>query len=327
MRKIEFSKQQTKDIIYKYTIEKMSLAKIAEAYGVSRTVIRNVLITNNIQIRDKIKEIPEDIVEEILDRYINQHYGLQTAGAPWGYGQKVVETLLKKAGIHKRNYIESKQITRIYELDDNFFKTQSSNMAYLLGFIAADGNVALKENSISIQLQKSDEQIIQDIKNITKSTRPLDYYLTNAGNETVKYQVWSAEWKKDLAVYNIVPHKTFILKPPTFLNSKYYIDYIRGYFDGDGSISCRTNNIKHCSLEIVGMSKEMIEWIKDVLVEQYGIISSSGVTMRYTENNEKVYKIGYYTIEKIQKLYNALYYNNNCLCLKRKKEKFETILK
>lgn len=326
MRKIEFSEQQTKDIIHKYTIEKMSHARIAKIYNVSANVIRNLLINNNIPSRDRTTEIPNDIVEQILDRYVNQHYGLQSAGAPWGYSQKVVDTLLKKAGIQKRNYTESKQIKRLYELDDNFFKVQNANMAYILGFIAADGNVALKENSISIQLQKSDEQIVQDIKNITKSTRPLDYYLTNAGHETVKFQVWSAEWKKDLAVYNIIPHKTFILKPPIFLNSKYYIDYIRGYFDGDGSISYRSDNVKRCSWEIIGMSREVIEWIKNVLLEQYGIICTNGITMRYTNNNEKVYKVGYYSKEKIQKLYNALYYEENCLCLKRKKEKFETIL-
>lgn len=327
MEKINFTETQIKDIIHKYTIKKLSQQKIAEIYGVSKTAIRNLLLRNNVTMRDNSKEIPEEIVEQILDRYINGHYGLQSAGAPWGYKQKVVETLLKKAGIKKRTYAESKQVTRIYSLNDNFFKEQNSNMAYILGFIAADGNVALKENSINIQLQKNDEQILQDIKRITKSTRPLDYYSTKAGIETVKFQVWSAEWKKDLAVYNIVPHKTFILKPPTFLNSEYYIDYIRGYFDGDGSISYRTTDISYCSWEIVGASSEMIEWIKNVLAEQYGIISTSGVTSRYTENNQKIYKIGYYTVEKIQKLYNALYNNPECLCLKRKKEKFETILK
>ena len=93
MRKIEFSEQQTKDIIHKYKIEKMSQTQIAEAYNVSKNVIRNLLITNNIQIRNNSKEIPDDIIEQILDRYVNQHYGLQTAGAPWGYGQKVVKKL------------------------------------------------------------------------------------------------------------------------------------------------------------------------------------------------------------------------------------------
>lgn len=327
MGKIEFSETQTKDIIHKYQIEKLSQQAIADSYGVSKTAIRNFLIRNNIPLRDNSKEIPEEIVEQILDRYVNGHHGLASAGAPWGYKQKTVETLLKKAGIPKRNYIESKQVQRTYTVDDNFFKVQNSNMAYLLGFIAADGNVAKDENLINIQLQKSDEQLLKEIKILVHSTRPLKYYLTNAGKETVKFSVYSAEWKKDLAIYNIVPHKTFILKPPTFLDEKYYLDFIRGYFDGDGSISHRENNYKHCSWEIVGMSFEMINWIKDVLLKQCGLVATSGVTSSYTHNNEKIYKIGYYTVDKIQKIYNALYSNPECLCLKRKKEKFETILK
>lgn len=325
MRKIEFSDTQTKDIIHKYQIDKVSQQNIANIYGVSKSVINRVLKENNILIKDKSKEIPDEIAIQIIDRYVNQHCGLQSAGAPWGYSQKAVETLLKKADITKRTYTESKQITRLYQLDDNFFKVQSHNMAYILGFIAADGCVAQKENSISIQLQKKDEQLLQDIKVEVKSNRPLDYYLTKTGNETVKFQVWSAEWKKDLAIYNIVPHKTLTLLPPTFLNSQFFIDYIRGYFDGDGSISYHTDNIKHCSWEIIGASYKEIKWIWEVLANQYGIINNIGVASFYTENNLKMYKIGYYGIENIKKLYATLYYDN-CLCLKRKKEKFETIL-
>lgn len=131
--------------------------------------------------------------------------------------------------------------------------------------------------------------------------------------------------EKDLAIYNIVPHKTLTLLPPTFLNSQFFIDYIRGYFDGDGSISYHTDNIKHCSWEIIGASYKEIKWIWEVLANQYGIINNIGVASFYTENNLKMYKIGYYGIENIKKLYATLYYDN-CLCLKRKKEKFETIL-
>lgn len=327
MRKIEFTPQQTHDIIHKYQYEHLSQQKIAEYYNVSKTAIRNLLLANNVQMRNNKMEIPDTIKQQIIDRYVNQYFGLQTAGKPWGYSQKVVETLLKDAGIHKRTYLEAKQIARAYSVNDDYFKTQSSNMAYILGFLATDGNIAKKENRINIQLQLQDEQILQDIKNEVQSTYNLDYYKTRAGCDTVKFNIWSYEWKKDLAIYNIIPNKTFVLMPPDRLNKIYYKDFIRGYFDGDGSISCYKNNIKHCSWEIVGASKSMIEWIYNILANQYHIFNTNKITKFYTDNDKLIYKIGYYRVEDIQKLYNLLYQDDDCLCLLRKKEKFETILK
>ena len=327
MKKILFSEKQINDIIHKYKVENYSQKNIGEIYGVSKNVIARILKENNIPSKDNSKEIPEEIVEQILDRYVNEHYGLQSAGAPWGYGQKVVETLLKKANITKRSYIESKQITRLYSLNDDFFKEQNSNMAYILGFLASDGNVSSSENSINIQLQRADEQILKDIKEIVQSNRPLDYYTTVAGRETVKFQVWSSSWKNDLSLYGIIPNKTFNLQPPNYLKKEYRIDYIRGYFDGDGSIWWKENNFHQCYWDIVGASNSVINWIYQTLVNDYGIINSFGINNFYTSNDVKMYKISYYGFEKIKLLYSALYYDDNVLCLKRKKEKMETILK
>ena len=166
----------------------------------------------------------------------------------------------------------------MYSLNDNFFKTQSPDMAYILGFIAADGNVAKKENAISIQLHEKDAEILEKIKELTGSSRPLDFYKTSQGRDSVKFQVWSAEWKRDLAVYNIVPNKSLILKPPTFLDEKYYKDYIRGYFDGDGSIWTRKDHLNQCYWDIVGASKEMIVWIS-ILFSQ--LVASRTAALNY----------------------------------------------
>ena len=198
-------------------------------------------------------------------------------------------------------------------------------MAYILGFIAADGNVAKKENAISIQLHKKDAEILEKIKELTDSNRPLDFYKTSQGRDSVKFQVWSAEWKRDLAVYNIVPNKSLILKPPTFLNEKYYKDYIRGYFDGDGSIWTRKDHLNQCYWDIVGASKEIIVWIREVLANQFGIVNNKILT-DHLDTGVIMYKITYVGKAKLQQIYDALYSDRNCLSLKRKREKIETIL-
>lgn len=194
-------------------------------------------------------------------------------------------------------------------------------MAYILGLIASDGNIAKKENSITIQLSIKDKDILEKIKEITKSSRPLDNYITKNNRDTIKFSVHSSEWKKDLKVYGIVPAKTFILKPPNFLQKQYWIDYIRGYFDGDGTIYSTTgcNN----RFEIIGASKDVIEQIRLFLSNNYNITCS--LQERTLSNGTKIFKITYSSKEDLIKLYH-LFYDNSELYIKRKKEKFQTVL-
>ena len=60
-------------------------------------------------------------------------------------------------------------------------------MAYILGLIASDGNIAKKENKITIQLSAEDKNILEKIKEITKSSRSLDNYITKNNRDTIKF--------------------------------------------------------------------------------------------------------------------------------------------
>lgn len=44
-----------------------------------------------------------------------------------------------------------------------------------------------------------------------------------------------------MALYNVIPRKTGYAIIPPKLNRKFYPDFIRGYFDGDGSIWIERN--------------------------------------------------------------------------------------
>lgn len=272
----------------------------------------------------KASKISQEIAQQVIERY-NNGLGLATAGKPWGYSQRVVETLLKINNIKKRNYVESKQISRLYSVNDNFFKEQNSEMAYILGFLAADGNISKVGNEIRIQLHKQDTELLEQIKEKIQSTRPLKYYINNSGSETVTLVIFSSEWKKDLYKYNITPQKTHTLQQPTNLSEKYFMDYIRGFFDGDGCIYYEEKNPKHCSWAIAGASKNIINWIANILINNYSLRTTKGVTERISSNNTPLYTISFYGYNNIEKIYKALYYNG-CLCLNRKKKKFEVIL-
>lgn len=279
----------------------------------------------------RTKTFPKEIEEKAIYNYIVNKQGLQSAGREFGISQFMMEQILKKYGIPKRTYTEAKQDGRKYPCNDYFFKTQNHNMAYILGFIAADGYISKKENCISIELQERDKEILDSIKRVTGVTRPIKIQLRKNGKYTATLRNWSKEWKDDLKHYGITPKKTFTLTPPDLLAPEYRIDYIRGYFDGDGTICTldgkndRGQIYRINRFEISGVSKKVIEWIRLELIQHYNIILSPLKSERL-DSGIVMYKIQIGSRKEIQSIYNLFYQEPDCIYLKRKKEKFETIL-
>lgn len=109
---------------------------------------------------------------------------------------------------------------------------------------------------------------------------------------------------------------------------KYKIDFIRGYFDGDGSVGeivhsqknrpCTKTQIK---LRICSASPDILIGIVDYLFYNNKIPK---VKVHHSRIN--YYEITYSTKSAI-KLYEYMYYDSNNLYLKRKKDKFDLLLK
>ena len=59
---------------------------------------------------------------------------------------------------------------RKYDITENHFKMWSNNMAYILGFIAADGVIPKENQCVSVSQKES--YILEDIKR-TKTNQPL----------------------------------------------------------------------------------------------------------------------------------------------------------
>ena len=331
MSRINFTQEQENKILELYSSGK-SVTEVARIMGVSTTPIYRILNKFNVEIRGgkkgvNRKEVPQEHIDEIVYNYVNLGMGLLPSSKKFGYSQKKTASILKEAGVKLRTYVEAKDLTRKYTLDDDFFKHQSHNMAYVLGLLASDGNIAKNENGIFIELHEQDKQILEDIRKITNNSRPLAYYTHKHPNGTetpaVKFKAWSSAWKKDLAIYGIVPAKTLILEPPTFLAPEYHISYIKGYFDGDGCIHERQYGTGY-AVEIVGASKKVIDWMRETLATNYGIIGGYSKTTANT--GTPMYKISYNTLNSLLQLRKAWYENPLLtLSIERKKEKFYLI--
>ena len=204
----------------------------------------------------------------MIYNYVVLKRGVNSIGKEIGISGLTVQRHLKKMGVKIRNHQESMQECRGHNVNDNFFKVQSHDMAYVLGLIASDGYVSKDTNHFGIDIQESDEELLYKIKRVLNYEGDIMHYTSNGGCKASRIRVCSKTIKKDLEHYGIKPKKTFTLEPPFFLAPEYCISYIRGYFDGDGCLSYADKEHKTIAFSILG-TKEFLSSCNKYLNNMY----------------------------------------------------------
>ena len=198
-------------------------------------------------------------------------------------------------------------------VNNNYFSEQNNRMAYIMGFLAADGNVSKNGNRIQSQLSLKDKGHLEMIQSEIGGCEVYEY--ESNGCKSCGWHCCSSQIKKDLAIYGIIPHKTGTLSIPKVLDKQYWKDFIRGYFDGDGTICKDGTGFR---VTITSANKEILEDINSYF-EENGIKPSN----LYKDHNNICIR---FRSQASIDIYNLLYYND-CLCLKRKKEKYIELMK
>ena len=122
-------------------------------------------------------------------------------------------------------------------INKDFFKKWSPEMAYVLGFFAADGYMTLNGRGGHFwNIQIVDRDILEGIKKAIQSEHKISAR-PRKGNEKIMYrlQIGSKEMCNDLLKLGFTPNKTKNLAIPN-VPKKYFAHFVRGYFDGDGNV-------------------------------------------------------------------------------------------
>lgn len=145
-----------------------------------------------------------------------------------------VRAYAKRLGLHKGN---SKRL-KMHTLDVNYFNNiDTANKAYVLGFIYADGCNTRK--GLQIGLHEKDKEVLDFIKSELKISNSLRHIKPYKENWSYKWELTTCSIELSNALTNVgcPPAKSLILKFPDFISDDLIPHFIRGYFDGDGSIS------------------------------------------------------------------------------------------
>jgi len=152
-------------------------------------------------------------------------------------------------------------------------------MAWVLGYIAADGCVMNYKNKPYFNLPSIDKETLEKVKRAMDSEHPIHiqskpgvrYFQTDGkyhycSNTQYQFLVSRRTIVEDLIKLGITPRKSNTLQMPP-VPQKYLRHFIRGYMDGDGFIS-RTRNetkykVRYCIItNLCSGSRNFLEAIK-----------------------------------------------------------------
>lgn len=231
----------------------------------------------------------------------------------------VIKRILEKNNIKIRQVQESNK--RKFNINDKYFDTENPNMAYIMGLWAAGGNVDSKENRLDLELNSTDIEILEQIKEELQSERPIKIYQCQNGYIKNKLLFWSSHIKKKFAEYGIVPNKTYSpdFHAPYKLNKIYWIDYIRGFFDGDGCVKKNTS----LTFELNSINQQFLIDIQQFFLEEYNIPMQISIA-HDRPKQFTIYRLYCYG-NWAREIYKILY-TPNSLYFKRKYDKWQELL-
>lgn len=231
-----------------------------------------------------------------------------------------------------------------YTLNKDYFKeVNSEDKAYFLGLLYADGyNHEERSSYVSLSLQEIDCHILNDFQKYLNSNYPIQSYKSNCNNcsNQKRLQINGYKFSKNLSKLGCYQRKakTLIFPSDTIVPEYLIRHFIRGYFDGDGSVwesKRKIMNVKDSRMKegrrdrIIHNVKfnftgtiSMIEGIQNILIKDLNFRKNK---INCSKNIENCVQLEYSGRLQMKKFYDFLYNKSN-VYFNRKKEKFENIL-
>jgi len=197
----------------------------------------------------------------ISENYLDMSYS--QIGEIIGRSKKAVLVKASKMGLRKEPKNKFNQ--------DIFSRIDSEEKAYWLGFIFADGYVTKNKlnSSLGIEIKYSDKQHLKKFNQFIDGNIEVKDRIRIVGKNQTEckmssFRLYSKKLVNDLIEKGVTPKKSFTIKFPN-IEKEFLFDFIRGYFDGDGSISVEKRskqlrcNFTTGSLDFVNSIKNIFE--------------------------------------------------------------------
>jgi len=275
------------DEIVKLCNEGVNYQEIAKQVGTSRWKVVEYCKKHGLYERTKVEPTPE-LNEEILRLYeegVSSPKIAKQVGVSKWYVLQVIPQAEKKTkafyNTHSCNY-------QFFENIDNEVK------AYFLGLFYADGYNNQKNKSIRIGFANKDLELLHKFVEAIESTHPLyvrkDKKYTDGTFTCVT--ISSTILSADLAKHGCVVAKTHVLNKMPEMPEELYRHFIRGYFDGDGSVYyTQSGNVDKITLSWTG-NKPFLEDVQAYLIKELEV-SKTAIYISHPDRNNLIGDLRY----------------------------------
>lgn len=294
-----------------------STYKIAEIYGCTVQAVRDALVKQGVKMRPCSMSKYDCFQEDWVNKY-RSGYTIEQIAQEYQCSYTAVRKRLIAWGVGRRSRSEASRKYQISE-EDFFAVINTQEKAYWLGFLMADGCVRRTGNSfkIEIDLKADDRVVLRLFLNAIGADYSIRYYRHHtSGNEMCKVGITSANMAMDLIKHGCVPRKSHVLKFPNNIPGGLIPHFIRGYFDGDGTL-CLGRNIRW---SLVG-SYEFLAKIQDIMVTTLGLRR----TKLYKKPQKHVWDLSYTGKHQVALICDWLYKDAE-IYLPRKYERYKKVL-
>jgi len=190
----------------------------------------------------------------------------------------------------------------------------TANFAYAIGLLATDG--CLSPDGRHIELTSSDTEQLENFKKCLCLKVKIGFKKGISGRNSSRVQFGDVLFYRFLEGIGLSSAKSLTLSKIE-IPDKYFFDFLRGCFDGDGcSYSYwdpRWKSSFMFYMSFASASKDFISWVRKEVKQRIGIIGH----LTTTKSTNPYFQIKYAKNEGI-KLVREVYKNKGSICLKRK---------
>lgn len=250
----------------------------------------------------------EDQKRYLKTEYCDKDKTLKELSQEFRVQPMAIRKALRDMGIE----ITNKKI-RNYPRNSNYFsKIDTSEKAYWLGMMFADGTVSSKRNSIALSLK--DQEHVEKFKSAIGAQNNKIITITDKrfsqNCNMYDFSICDKQLHDDLIKWGCIPNKSYAeeLHLPN-IPQNFIWDFVRGFFDGDGCISW-----------LQKQNKFTISWAGNkTLLEEIMELCEKKVSLQQNVKSKITYNLSISGQNDVQRILLKMYKNATLsTCLERK---------
>lgn len=214
-----------------------------------------------------IKKASEEIQAAIIQDYKN-NVSLRELERKYHITRNSIAAFLEEQNI-KTTY--GNHYRKYFHNENYFEKIDTSEKAYWLGFLFADGYILdttgtghYGQDKVGLSVAADSKDALEKFRASIQATNPITWEEKTNCQSIGRILLTSQKTVNDLIDKGCVKQKTLILRPPQHMPEEFTWHFIRGFFDGDGSLACSSSKKSKVAIYNLNFTTtyEMAYWLQ-----------------------------------------------------------------